>query len=67
MEGCCEQGNVPFGSIQVGKLLRSCKTGSISRRAQLHGVGMLVGPALYLAVDTWLSCHITVSTITFDG
>jgi hypothetical protein len=38
VEGFCEHGNEPPGSINVGKFLSNCATGSFSRRAQLHGV-----------------------------
>jgi hypothetical protein len=36
--GTCEWGIEPSGSINVGKLLTSCKPGSFSRRTLLHGV-----------------------------
>jgi hypothetical protein len=42
MEGCCEHGNEPSGSINIGKFLRNCTTGGFSRRAQPHGVSQLV-------------------------
>jgi hypothetical protein len=38
VEGCCEDGNEPSGSINVGKFLRNCSAGGFSRRAQLHDV-----------------------------
>jgi hypothetical protein len=38
VEGCCEHGNEPSGSINDGKFLSSCATGGFSRRAQLRGV-----------------------------
>jgi uncharacterized membrane protein AbrB (regulator of aidB expression) len=36
VEGSCEYGNEPSGSINAGKFLSSCTVGSFSRRAQLH-------------------------------
>jgi hypothetical protein len=36
MEGACEHGNEPSGSINAGKFLNSCTIGGFSRRAQLH-------------------------------
>jgi hypothetical protein len=38
VEGSCEHGNEPSGSINVGKFLSGCAAGGFSRRAQLHGV-----------------------------
>jgi hypothetical protein len=38
VEGSCEHGNEPVGSIRFGKFLSSCTTGGFSRRAQLHVV-----------------------------
>jgi hypothetical protein len=38
VEGFCEHGNEPLGSVKVGEFLSSSATGSFSRRAQLHGV-----------------------------
>jgi hypothetical protein len=38
VEGSCEHGNEPSGSINVGKFLSSCTTGGFPRTAQLHGV-----------------------------
>jgi hypothetical protein len=35
VEGSCEHGNEPSGSINAGKFMSSCTTGSFSRRAQL--------------------------------
>jgi hypothetical protein len=38
VEGSCEHGNEPAGSINVGKCLSSRTAGGLSRRAQLHEV-----------------------------
>jgi hypothetical protein len=38
VEGSCENGNDPSGSINVGKFLSGCTTGGFSKRAQLHEV-----------------------------
>jgi hypothetical protein len=38
VEVSCEDGNVPLGSIKVGKLLNGCTTGGFSRKAQLREV-----------------------------
>jgi hypothetical protein len=35
MEGVCEHGNEPWGSI-AGKFMSSCTIDSFSRRTQLH-------------------------------
>jgi hypothetical protein len=36
VEGSCERGNEPSGSINAGKFLSGCTIGGFSRRAQLH-------------------------------
>jgi hypothetical protein len=46
VEGPCEHGNEPSGSINVGIFLSGCATGSFSRRAQLHTVFMLTDAQL---------------------
>jgi hypothetical protein len=38
VEGSCEHGNEPKGSI---KLLSTCTTGDLSRRARLHAVSLV--------------------------
>jgi hypothetical protein len=38
VEGSCEHGNEPSGSIKFWKFLSSYTTGGFSRRAQLHDV-----------------------------
>jgi hypothetical protein len=38
VEGSCEHGNEPSGSIKCWKFLSSCTIGGFSRRAQLHEV-----------------------------
>jgi hypothetical protein len=38
VEGSCEHGNEPSGSINSGKFLSSSTTGDFSRRARLHDV-----------------------------
>jgi hypothetical protein len=38
VEGLCEHGNEPSGSINNGNFLSSCRTGGFSRNAQLHEV-----------------------------
>jgi hypothetical protein len=43
VEGSCENGNEPSGSIKVGKFLSSCATGGLLRRAHFHGICWLVG------------------------
>jgi hypothetical protein len=35
VEGSCEHGNEPSGSIKFGKFLSGCTVGGFSRRAQL--------------------------------
>jgi hypothetical protein len=42
VEGSCEHGNEPSGSINVGKFLSSCTDGGFSRRAQLHEVSVFM-------------------------
>jgi hypothetical protein len=41
VEGFCEYGIKPSGSIKCWKSLSSCAIGGFSRRAQLHGVSLL--------------------------
>jgi hypothetical protein len=41
VEGSCEHGNDSSGTINVGKFLNGCTTGSFSRRAQIHEVSRL--------------------------
>jgi hypothetical protein len=41
VEGSCEHGNEPSGSIKCWKFLSSCTVGGFSRRAQLHEVSLL--------------------------
>jgi hypothetical protein len=41
VEGSCEHGNESSGYIKCWKVLSSCTTGDISRRAQLQGVSYL--------------------------
>jgi hypothetical protein len=41
MEGSCEHGNKPSGSIRVGKFFSSQATADFSRRAHPHGVSYL--------------------------
>jgi hypothetical protein len=38
VEGSCEHGNEPSGSIKTGNFLSGYTIGGFSRRAQLHGV-----------------------------
>jgi hypothetical protein len=42
VEGSCEHGNEPSGSINAGQFLSSCTIGFFSRRAQLHEVIFLI-------------------------
>jgi hypothetical protein len=35
MEGSCEHGNEPLGSVKRWKFLSSCTTGGFSRRAEI--------------------------------
>jgi hypothetical protein len=38
VEGSCEHGNEPSGSINAGKFLSSCIISGFLRRAQIHEV-----------------------------
>jgi hypothetical protein len=38
VEGSCEYDNRTWATLNFGISLSSCKTGSFSRRAQLHGI-----------------------------
>jgi hypothetical protein len=41
VEGPCEHGSEPSGSIKCWEILEGCATGFFSRRAELHGVSWL--------------------------
>jgi hypothetical protein len=41
VEGPCEHGNEPSGSIKCWELLNGYATGGFSRRTQLHGVSLV--------------------------
>jgi hypothetical protein len=42
VKGSCEHDNESTGSINAGKLLKSCTTGGFTRRAQLREVSLTV-------------------------
>jgi hypothetical protein len=47
VEGSCEHGNEPPGSIKYWEILSSCTIGGFSRRVQLHEISQLVSWGLY--------------------
>jgi hypothetical protein len=46
--GCCEYGNEPYSSTTFVNFSTSCGTTSFSRRSQLHGVGWVYPPTVYM-------------------
>jgi hypothetical protein len=48
VEGSCEHGNVPSGSVKCWKFMSSCTTGSFSSRAQQYEVSQSVNPSRHM-------------------
>jgi hypothetical protein len=56
VEGSCEHGNKPSGSIKCWEALSRCKTGGLSTRAQLHGISWLVSIVSIMGVLITFLC-----------
>jgi hypothetical protein len=55
LEGSCEHGNEPWGSINFGKFLGSSSTGDLSRMAEFHEDSSVVRYVLSSTSDSMAS------------